>query len=133
MGPSAFADVAWVGAMATVAVRRKGTGTARPSVSALAARLKALGDPTRLAMVALLARREHCVCDLMAVLHLPQSTCSHHLGVLKRAGLVRDRREERDARWAYYSLTPDAVAALREQLVDLLDLSAFDPTPARCD
>ncbi len=119
--------------MATVTLQPKTGRTVRSSFAALAGMLKALGDPTRLAMVALLARREHCVCDLMAALHLPQSTCSHHLGVLRRAGLVRDRHDAGDARWAYYSLTPDAVAALRTQLVDLLDLSAFDPAPARCD
>src|SRR5919202_2547457 len=93
---------------------------ARSSFVDLARGLKALGDPTRLAIVALLARREHCVCDLMAVLHLPQSTCSHHLGVLKRAGLVRDRRDDRDARWAYYALVPAAAERLRTELGDLL-------------
>ena len=119
--------------MATVALQPKAERAARSSFTALAAMLKGLGDPTRLALVALLSRREHCVCDLMTTLRLPQSTCSHHLAVLRRAGLVRDRRDAGDARWAYYSLTPDAVAALRDQVVDLLDLGAFDPTPARCD
>jgi ArsR family transcriptional regulator, arsenate/arsenite/antimonite-responsive transcriptional repressor len=106
---------------------------ARSSFADLAHGLKALGDPTRLALVALLARREHCVCDLMAALRLPQSTCSHHLGVLKRAGLVRGRRDDRDARWAYYALVPAATERLRAQLGDLLDLGVFDPTPARCE
>jgi ArsR family transcriptional regulator len=105
----------------------------RASLVDLAGQLKALGDPTRLAMVALLSRREHCVCDLMALLRLPQSTCSHHLAVLKRAGLVRDRRDERDGRWAYYSLVPGAAELLRGRVADLLDLSAFDATPARCE
>ena len=114
-------------------VRPEQTAEARSSIAELAGLLKALGDPTRLAIAALLARREHCVCDLMAILRLPQSTCSHHLGVLRRAGLVRDRRDPGDARWAYYSLVPAAVAALRRDLGDALDLSAFDPTPARCD
>ncbi len=114
-------------------VRPERAAEARSSISELAGLLKALGDPTRLAIAALLARREHCVCDLMAILRLPQSTCSHHLGVLRRAGLVRDRRDPGDARWAYYSLVPAAVAALRRDLGDALDLSAFDPTPARCE
>ena len=106
---------------------------ARSSFADLAGGLKALGDPTRLAIVALLARREHCVCDLMAALHLPQSTCSHHLGVLRRAGLVRGRRDDRDARWVYYALVPVAAERLRTQLGGLLDLGAFYPTPARCE
>ncbi len=103
-----------------------------PSFAALARQMKALGDPTRLALVALLARREYCVCDLMTALRLPQSTCSHHLGVLRRAGLVRDRRG-RDARWVYYSLVPEAVGTLRERLEVTLDLGDFDPSPADCE
>lgn len=118
--------------MAAIALQPK-TNAPRASFATLAKRLKVLGDPTRLALVALLARREHCVCDLMATLNLPQSTCSHHLGVLKRAGLVRDRRDAADARWAYYTLDPAATALLQGQLAALLDLGAFDPTPARCD
>lgn len=107
-------------------------GTA-PSFITLARWLKALSDPTRLAMVLLLARREHCVCDLMTALRLPQSTCSHHLGVLKRAGLVRHRRDERDARWTYYRLAPETVTALQQHLATILDRQYFDPTPAHCD
>lgn len=116
--------------MATIVLQAK-SATQRPSFTALAGQLKALGDPTRLAIVALLARREYCVCDLMTALALPQSTCSHHLGVLKRAGLVRDRRGN-DARWAYYTLAPATITGLREQFGAVLELDHFDPTPANC-
>lgn len=116
-----------------IAILQPQSGTAaRPTFTALATQLKALGEPTRLAIMTLLARREHCVCDLMTALNLPQSTCSHHLGVLKRAGLVRDRRGA-DARWAYYALVPEAAATLREQFGAILDLTGFDPTPADCE
>lgn len=118
--------------MALVTLRSKTNADLPPSFTDLAGQLKALGDPKRLAIVALLARREHCVCDLMAVLAMPQSTCSHHLGVLKRAGLVRDRRGG-DARWAYYSLAPEEAATLRGQFGAILDLTGFDPTPADCE
>ena len=118
--------------MTTVSLQPRASAALRPSFDALSRQLKALGDPTRLAIVALLSRREYCVCDLMTALNLPQSTCSHHLGVLKRAGLVRDRRGE-DARWAYYTLVPEAAATLREQVGAMLDLGEFDPTPANCE
>ena len=114
--------------MALIELQR---GPAVATLPALARVLKVLGDPTRLAIVALLTRREYCVCDLMAALRLPQSTCSHHLGVLKRVGLVRDRRGA-DARWAYYALIPETVAALRAHIGVVLDLTDFDPTPADC-
>jgi ArsR family transcriptional regulator len=118
--------------MTVLTLQRKSDTGAPLGLAALARQLKALADPTRLAIVALLARREHCVCDLTAALRLPQSTCSHHLGVLKKAGLVRDRRGE-DARWAYYMLVPEAATALREQVGAMLDLGEFDPTPALCE
>jgi DNA-binding transcriptional ArsR family regulator len=129
---STFVDVFWAGAMATITLQPK-TSAPRASFTTLATLLKALGDPTRLALIALLARREHCVCDLMAALNLPQSTCSHHLGVLKKANLVRDRRAGNDARWVYYTLDPVTVKLVQDRLGTLLDLSTFDPIPARCD
>ncbi len=62
---------------------------------------RALADPTRLRIVALLVRRDLCVCDLTAVLSLPQSTVSRHMGILKSAGLVSDTR---NGKWVHYSL-----------------------------
>jgi DNA-binding transcriptional ArsR family regulator len=118
--------------MTTVSLQAKASTGLRPSFDVLSQQLKALGEPTRLAIVALLSQREYCVCDLMTTLNLPQSTCSHHLGVLKKAGLVRDRRGE-DARWAYYTLVPEAAATLREQVGAMLDLGEFDPTRANCE
>ncbi|HAM40468.1 MAG TPA: ArsR family transcriptional regulator [Candidatus Omnitrophica bacterium] len=49
---------------------------------------KAFADPTRLRILNLLRARQLCVCELIAVLKLPQSTVSRHLAYLKRAGLV---------------------------------------------
>lgn len=115
------------------ALRRTTDPSAPPSFATLARQLKALADPTRLAIVALLAKREQCVCDLTATLHLPQSTCSHHLGVLKRAGLIRARQDGHDGRWSYYAIVPEAAEALRGHVGTLLDLRDFDAIPARCD
>jgi ArsR family transcriptional regulator len=61
----------------------------------------AFGDQTRLRLLRLLSEGETCVCDLMAVLKQPQSKVSRHLGYLRRAGLVADRRQ---GRWRYYAL-----------------------------
>jgi ArsR family transcriptional regulator len=63
---------------------------------------KALSDETRLRIISLLhAGGQLCVCDLMAVLALPQSTVSRHLAYLKNSGMVND---ERKGIWMYYSL-----------------------------
>ena len=67
----------------------------------LATRFKALGDPTRLRILALLRTGELCVCDLTDALGLPQSTVSRHLGLLKATGWVAGRR---GGAWMYYSL-----------------------------
>jgi ArsR family transcriptional regulator len=81
---------------------------------ALAARFKALGDPTRVAIVnRLAAADEVCVCDFVAALDLAQPTISHHLKVLREAGLVESSRR---GTWAYYRLVPEAVGALRAAL-----------------
>lgn len=93
--------------------------------------LRALADLSRLRIVALLREREQCVCHLIETLGLSQGTISHHMRVLKQAGLVCDRRDDSDARWVYYSLAPEAREVGR-LIADLLDTSEVDPTPADC-
>jgi len=81
------------------------------AAEALAATFKALADPTRVAIVnRLAAAPEVCVCDLTAAFELSQPTISHHLRVLRDAGLVE---VERRGTWAYYRLVPDAIERLR--------------------
>ena len=80
----------------------------------LAARFKALADPTRVAIVnRLAAAPEVCVCDLTASFNLSQPTISHHLRILREAGLVEASRR---GTWAYYRLVPEAIAELRATL-----------------
>ncbi|ABA87310.1 helix-turn-helix transcriptional regulator, ArsR family [Syntrophotalea carbinolica DSM 2380] len=62
---------------------------------------KALAHETRLHILCLLLDGEVCVCKIMEILDLPQSTASRHLAILKNAGLVEDRR---DGTWVHYSL-----------------------------
>lgn len=62
-------------------------------------RFRALADPTRLRLMALLREEETCVGDLVQVLGLPQGTVSRHLGTLRAAGLVEARRS---GAWAFY-------------------------------
>jgi ArsR family transcriptional regulator len=81
---------------------------------ALATRFKALADPTRVAIVnRLSAALEVCVCDLNAAFELSQPTISHHLRILREAGLVESSRR---GTWAYYRLVPEAIESLRGAL-----------------
>jgi ArsR family transcriptional regulator len=83
----------------------------RDAAEALADTFKALADPTRVAIVNRLTTAEAvCVCDLTAAFDLSQPTISHHLRILREAGLVE---AERRGTWAYYRLVPDAIDALR--------------------
>ena len=82
----------------------------------LAHRFKALGDPTRVRLLSLIAaydEREACICDLTEPVGLSQPTVSHHMKQLADAGLVT--REQR-GKWAYFSLNTDAL----EQLAGLI-------------
>lgn len=62
---------------------------------------KALSDETRLRILKLLEHGELCVCDIIAVLKMSQPKVSFHLGILKEAGFVKDRKE---GRWIHYSI-----------------------------
>ncbi|SRR5712691_7968896 len=86
---------------------------AADAAAALAGYFKALADPTRVAIVSRLAAGECCVCDLNAAFELSQPTISHHLKVLKGAGLVESSRR---GTWAYYRLVSEALDALRGAL-----------------
>lgn len=80
----------------------------------VAARFKALADPTRVEIVRRLACcDECCVCDLNEVFDLSQPTISHHLKLLREAGLVESSRR---GTWSYYRLVPGAMRELRQTL-----------------
>ena len=77
--------------------------------------MKAVADPTRVRTLKILEGGEMCVCQVIAILSLGQSTVSKHLFLLRAAGLIRDRR---DRKWVHYSLnrggdSPYAVRMLR--------------------
>jgi ArsR family transcriptional regulator, arsenate/arsenite/antimonite-responsive transcriptional repressor len=72
---------------------------------------KALGDPVRLQLVDVLRRHagKLCVCELVPLFDLAQPTVSHHLKVLRQAGIVGS---EREGLWAYYYVISDALEEL---------------------
>ena len=82
----------------------------------IAGMFKALSEATRIRIVALLTQGELCVCDLMAVLELPQSKVSRHLSYLRNTGWVEGRRQ---GVWTYYRLAEGDSNPYRE-LIPLL-------------
>jgi ArsR family transcriptional regulator, arsenate/arsenite/antimonite-responsive transcriptional repressor len=89
----------------------------RRAAERMAAVAKALGDPIRLQLVDVL--RKHagkvCVCELTPLFDVGQPTVSHHLKVLRDAGIVDS---ERRGLWAYYYVLPDALEELAGWLSD---------------
>jgi len=83
----------------------------REQAQRMAAIAKALADPVRVQLVDVL--RKHagkvCVCELVPLFDLSQPTVSHHLKVLREAGVVDS---ERQGLWAYYYVTPDSLKEL---------------------
>ncbi|ABL05486.1 metalloregulator ArsR/SmtB family transcription factor [Mycobacterium ulcerans] len=82
----------------------------------MAARFKALADPVRLQLLSSVASHaggEACVCDISAGVEVGQPTISHHLKVLRDAGLLTSQRR---ASWVYYAVVPEALNALSRLL-----------------
>ena len=85
---------------------------------------RALSDRTRLRILHMLRGGELCVCHIVDVLGVPQPKASRHLAYLRKAGLVKARRE---GHWSYYRLAPTRTA-LHRKLVDCLGC-CFDELP----
>ncbi|MBH1934349.1 helix-turn-helix transcriptional regulator [Streptomyces sp. AV19] len=96
----------------------------------LAKVFKALGDPVRLRLVSMIASRaggEVCVCDLTPAFELSQPTISHHLKLLREAGLIAS---ERRGTWVYYRLLPEMTDRLAGVLTRPAGRSLPEPTEA---
>jgi len=97
------------------------------AANALAAAFKALGDPTRLRILAVLSGGTRCVCEIQDEIDVPGNLLSHHLKVLREAGLIEG---ERRGRWIDYSLVPTALDRLGRALPP--DPAALDLDLTRC-
>ncbi len=109
---------AWLGADACAQPALVGEPIDEASAAGLARVFKALGDPVRLRLMSLIGAREGgevCVCDLTSAFDLSQPTISHHLKVLREAGLIDS---ERRGTWVYYRLVPAAL----ERMAGLLSV-----------
>lgn len=90
-------------------------------LSRLAEWLRVLGEPSRLQIFQLLQQGTYCNCELGKVLCMAPNLISHHLRVLREAGLITAERDPRDARWVYYSVNRQALEALHHMCGELFD------------
>ena len=103
--------------------------SSQPVVAPVDRMFRAFSDRTRLRILHLLKDGELCVCDLVAVLRVPQPKVSRHLAYLRRAGLVLARK---DRLWAYYRLAP-AGNAFHRKLLDCLECCFGDVPGLKAD
>jgi DNA-binding transcriptional ArsR family regulator len=95
-------------------------GLVAPDVADVTAVAALLADRTRAAILALLKRGPHCVCEMAAATGERENNVSNHLARLRAVGLVRASRHAADARWVYYERDDAACAAALTSLVELL-------------
>lgn len=103
---------------------------APPGATAVLGVFQALADEKRLRIVEVLQAGERCVCDLQSSLDLGQSLLSHHLRVLREAGLVRSRR---DGRWVHYALSDEVLMMAEEWISGTRETAgAARPRASKC-
>lgn len=101
-------------------------------VQALADRLKVLADPKRLLILKCLMDDAQCNCNLGDALDMAPNLVSHHLSVLRQAGLIEMQRDAQDGRWIYYSVNKATLAELTAAFNDFFDPTQADPRVAAC-
>lgn len=98
----------------------------------LAEQLKVLAEPKRLLIINLLMEGIQCNCELGDVLQMAPNLISHHLSILRQAGLVEMERDSFDARWVYYSINRQALEALNQALCDFFNPERIRPRLLTC-
>jgi ArsR family transcriptional regulator, arsenate/arsenite/antimonite-responsive transcriptional repressor len=98
----------------------------------LAQQLKLLANPKRLQIIHLLMEGVQCNCELGEALDMAPNLISHHLGLLRDAGLIDVERDAMDARWLYYSLNGDALAELNAAYAAFFDPARIKPRRPTC-
>lgn len=106
--------------------------TSEIAVDKVAARLKVLADPTRLRIFDLLMGGERCNCDMGEALGLAPNLISHHLSVLRTAGLVDARRDRDDGRWIHYAINRAALDDLAATLATYFDPARLEDRVTHC-
>ena len=110
----------------------KGIASPPANLQALADRLKVLAEPKRLLIFNMLMEGVQCNCELGDALKMPPNLISHHLSVLRQAGLVDMERDTLDARWVYYSINRKALDELNAAFGVFFDPARIKPRRPTC-
>ena len=102
------------------------------AVAELQSWLKVIADPKRLRIINLLMEGIQCNCEIGDRLDMSRNLISHHLGILREAGLVDVERDPVDARWVYYSINQDTLAELNQLFATFFNPDRIQPRQAYC-
>jgi ArsR family transcriptional regulator len=102
------------------------------SFDEIAATLKALADPNRLRILDTLMQGDSCNCELNDLLGLPPNLLSHHLRILRKAGLISNRRDAVDGRWIYYAVDKKVIKRWQDWFREFFDPARIQPRPILC-
>jgi ArsR family transcriptional regulator, arsenate/arsenite/antimonite-responsive transcriptional repressor len=103
-----------------------------PDTQQLAQWLKVLAEPRRLQILNLLIAGVQCNCELGDHLEMAPNLISHHLSVLRKAGLVEVERDAVDARWVYYAINRPNLEALNAAFGAFFDPARIQPRRPSC-
>jgi ArsR family transcriptional regulator, arsenate/arsenite/antimonite-responsive transcriptional repressor len=98
----------------------------------LARQLKVLAEPKRLLILHHLMEGVQCNCELGDMLQMAPNLISHHLSVLREAGLVDAERDQVDGRWIYYSVNREALEAFNKANAAFFDPGRIKPRRKIC-
>ena len=101
-------------------------------INDIAGILKILSEPNRLRILEKIMEGIHCNCDLGSALQIAPNLISHHLSVLRTAGLIETERDPLDARWIYYSINPKKMEELRVFFKDFFNSDRIMPRRMTC-
>lgn len=94
--------------------------------------LKILAEPRRLAIVNLLMAGVHCNCELGEHLQMTPNLISHHMRILRQAGLIEMERDAIDGRWVYYSINEDVLRELNALFSGFFNPQRIQPRHPSC-
>lgn len=94
--------------------------------------LKIICEPNRLMLLEKIIEGIHCNCELGQALQIAPNLISHHLSVLREAGLITAERDPVDNRWVYYSINPIRMDELQAFFADFFDKDRIQPRGATC-
>jgi ArsR family transcriptional regulator len=102
------------------------------NIGTLTNQLKVLANPKRLQIIHLLMEGVHCNCELGEALDMAPNLISHHMGILRDAGLVEVERDAVDARWIYFSINVPALEKMNDTYESFFDPDRIKPRRPNC-